>query len=178
MARLAVTFGAVLIDRHGQIERGSAHQPISRAHDLALGLGMGLALLGGKQALEFIGMCHHRLPHRVERSLALGDRRGGPARKRRARGGNGAVEIVLARIGDAADDLLGRGVAYVEACRCAFEGAADQHIMVAVEIHHLSPQGISTTLMHSPRACAAMASLIWSSGKVLISRSNGKRPAA
>src|SRR3546814_5352605 len=52
MPRLAIALGAVLVDRHRQVEAGGAHQPIARSHDLARGLRMRLALLGCEQRSE------------------------------------------------------------------------------------------------------------------------------
>src|SRR3546814_4683671 len=71
MPRLAIALGAVLVDRHRQVEAGGAHQPIARSHDLARGLRMRLALLGCEQALERVRLCHNRLSHRNERRFAF-----------------------------------------------------------------------------------------------------------
>src|SRR3546814_17897157 len=60
-------------------------------------------------------------------------------RKGGARRSDGAIEVILARIGGTADDLLGRRVEHVETRAAAVEPAADQHRIVAVEFHRHSP---------------------------------------
>src|SRR3546814_16463793 len=60
------------------------------------------------RSLERVRLCHNRLSHRNERRFAFGDRRCSPARKGGARRSDGAIEVILARIGGTADDLLGR----------------------------------------------------------------------
>src|SRR3546814_2544877 len=76
-------------------------------------------------------------------------------RKGGARRSDGAMEVILARIGGTADDLLGRRVEHVETRAAAVEPASDQHRIVAVEFHRHSPLVCVSGDQHDLDAVAA-----------------------
>ena len=129
---------------------------------------MRLALFERQEAFEFLGIGPECVGQRRQRRLALGDRRCRPAGKRAARRRDGAIEIFGRRVGRAADDGLVRGIDDIEPGRSGGQLATDQHSVITGKIHLAllsirdlrTNHGISTTLMHSPFACAATASLI------------------
>jgi hypothetical protein len=83
---------------------------LQAAGDLALGIGQGLAVLGGDQPRQRVAVAFQQLAE-FEQHARAGERRGrGPAGKRRGGGSDCPIDLVRARESDAAAALAARRV--------------------------------------------------------------------